>query len=295
MDNQLYLDSIAEETLLLVEGNRGYLGSIDNFAALKPLVKYGKYDQPRNSSKLAFSKVLDRTELTTLFVCLRNSVVRSLEVFIRDELLSPAREIPVADPSLWDENVLFTLIEPNQVHVPHLKESEAALYCKTDDSTAINMLTEAFNSPAGKLNILFDKMTLNYLYGAHIYWPFKTWVDHQSLRDKETWPWYLKMKAEKAERERREQQAKAKKRLYLTAENQPHMAMFLDPRCPDWLVEIYRKAFLKAVAPRAMDETWDARNELTAIYNRAYEKVKENRGPAWSPDQLPWERKGEKK
>jgi len=294
---QIYLDYIANETLLNHPGKLekdGWFGDcLRKNPFLKDHFRSATYKSEIQTSVVVWQRVLGRVDLTTLLLAYGRHDLFNVEIFKTEDVINGARNLELNAPEdqneVWDLQTVMAILYPTLLDYHQVNQS---WFLTEDNPDTIQYLIQAYQ---GQRQLFFIRENWTGILTNHntrpIYLTFKEFIYQTPQNVRETWPFWRALEREKREKEEAEKRSKAQRQLFLIAEQQPHLAMFIDPRCPDWLVEIYRKAFLKAVAPRAQDETFEMRGKLTAVFNCAYDKIKENRGAAWNPEQLPWEKK----
>ena len=92
------------------------------------------------------------------------------------------------------------------------------------------------------------------------------------------------------ERRKKEEEEKEKRKRQILIES-PRKVLKLSPDCPDWLVEIYWRALVKAIHPDRHNGSANKEHltKMLSLINEAHDKIKNQRGPEWNPKKVPWE------
>lgn len=298
MANILVFDPSGPETFLSygekLSGIRSILESYATRYGLPDLVNRLKagYTPELNLSKLKWDKILGQAEITCLLLALGQKRIRNLTVQNQIDLLT-SREIYITDPSLWDNTILARTVWPSLMLITSLRHVDYS-FClneyqkpKSEQIKVIERhsdLPRFFKIGATPPTVAFSDFVDTDADRFHCSW-WKA-LDEQRQQQKRA------EEARKAAEEKARQQARQRQ---LQIAN-PRAVLRLAPDCPDWMVEIYWRALVKAIHPDRHNGS-GSRDKLTAmlaLVNEAHDKIKEQRGPAWSPEKLPW-KEGETK
>lgn len=293
MPNLLIFNPSVPQTLLnfeeMLSGIKTKLTAYATKEKLPHLVPSKAVWKPEKGiTKITWDRILGPDELTCLFLALGSSRTWSLKVK-EDVGFLDQKFYNIQDEKFWNVELLAKIAFP---HLAYL------------DKEKLPQFDEAFcrasflADPPSQLQILDTTIIIDWFNN----WrprtqSFQTWVEGNPLKD--SCPWYRQIQQEAREKREATRRAKAqqeeaakKARLRLIMKEMPRRIMGISDTCPDWLVEIYWKAFNRRMhsdanngAPETIKKYMQERLQE---YNEAHDKLKKQRGSAWNPAQLPW-------